>query len=147
MTWPAPTRSDHEAFCTIEGWERVRDSRGRTGTHHVTYELLLHDGRVLRTRISHPPDRSTYGNSIWSHILRDQLHVTEAEFWACVKDKKRPDRGEPKVPREALPADLVHLLITRLGLSDAEIAGMGKADAITRMQEYWSEPPEDDAAE
>jgi len=123
----------------------VRDSQG-TGTHHVTYELHLHDGRILRTRISHPPDRSTYGKSIWAHILRDQLDVSEAEFWACVQDKVKPDRGEPRVPAEALPAELVHLLITRLGLSDPEIAKMSKADAIARMQEYWSRPPEGDAA-
>ncbi len=145
MTWPAPTRSDHETFCTTEGWEPVRDSRGRTGTHHVTYELHLHDGRILRARISHPPDRTTYGKSIWSHILKDQLDVNEAEFWACVRDKVKPNRGKRKVPEEALPADLVHLLITRLGLSEAEIAKMSKADAIARMQEHWSKPPENDA--
>jgi hypothetical protein len=146
VTWPAPTRGDHETFCAAEGWERVRDSQGRTGTHHVTYELHLHDGRILRTRISHPPDRTTYGKSIWAHILRDQLDVTEAEFWACVQDKVKPDRGEPRVPAEALPADLVHLLITRAGLSDAEIAAMSKDDAIARMQAYWSTPPGGGAA-
>jgi hypothetical protein len=139
--WPAPTRSDHETFCTTEGWELVRDSRGGTGTHHVTYELHLHDGRILRTRISHPPDRTTYGKSIWSHILRDQLAVSEDEFWACVQKKVRPDRGEPKVPEETLPADLVHLLITRLGLGEAEIAKMTREDAIARMQKHWSKPP------
>jgi hypothetical protein len=124
----------------------VRDSQSRTGTHHVTYELHLHDGRVLRTRISHPPDRSTYGKSIWAHILRDQLDVSEAEFWSCVQDKVRPNRGEPRVPAEALPAELVHLLITRLGLSEAEIAKMSRSDAIARMQAYWSRPPEGGAA-
>jgi hypothetical protein len=146
MTWPAATRSDHETSCVTEGWEPVRDSQGRTGTHHVTYELHLHDGRILRTRISHPPDRATYGKALWSHILRDQLDVTEAEFWACVQDKMKPDRGKPAAPAEALPAELVHLLITRLGLSEAEIRTMNKSDAITRMQEYWSRPSEDDGA-
>jgi hypothetical protein len=141
VTWLAPTRSDHETFCTTEGWELVRDSRGRTGTHHVTYELRLHDGRILRTRISRPPDRTSYGKSMWSHILRDQIAVSEAEFWACVQNNVKPGRGEPKVPEEALPAELVHLLITRLGISEAEIARMSKADAIARMQEHWSKPP------
>jgi hypothetical protein len=114
--------------------------------HHVTYELHLHDGRILRTRISHPPDRTTYGKSLWSHVLRDQLDVTEAELWACVHDKVKPDRGKPTVPAEALPADLVHLLITRLDLSEAEVATMTRAEAIARMQEHWSRPPGDDAA-
>jgi hypothetical protein len=121
----------------------VRDAQGRAGTHHVTYELRLHDGRILRTRISHPPYRSTYGKSIWAHILRDQLEVSPAEFWACVQDKKVPDRGQPQIPAEALPADLVHLLITRLGLDDAEIGGMTKAEAVSRIQEYWIKPPGD----
>ena len=119
----------------------MRDSRGKTGTHHVTYELRLHDGRILRTRISHPPDRTNYGRSSWSHILRDQLAVTEAEFWTCAQEKVKPDRGQPRVREEALPADLVHLLITRLGLIEAEIAEMSKADAIGRMLEYWNKPP------
>jgi hypothetical protein len=123
----------------------VRDSRGKTGTHHVTYELPLHDGRILRTRISHPPDRSTYGKSLWAHILKDQLDVTEAEFWACVQDGVKPDRGERTTPQEALPADLVYQLITRVGVKEADIAKMSKAEAIARMEEHWSKPPGEQA--
>lgn len=137
--WPQPTRQDHEKFCELEGWARVRDARGRTGTHHVTYELRLPDGRILRTRISHPPDRSVYGASLWSHILRDQLSVTEAEFWACVRDGKVPERGLPEMPRESLPADLVHLLLTRVGLPEPEIVAMSKVEAIERLNRYWVE--------
>jgi len=139
VTWPQPTRSDHDKFCDIEGWTPVRDARGRTGTHHVTYELHLPDGRVLRTRISHPVDRSCYGASLWGHILRDQLSVSEAEFWSCVRHGVRPGRGLPEPPAEVLPADLVHLLITRVGLADDEIAGMTKADAVERLNRYWTE--------
>lgn len=135
---PAPTRADHEKFCEEEGWEKVRDSQGRTGTHHVTYELYLADGRILRTRISHPPDRTTYGAAMWSHILRDQLSITEAEFWACVKEGVVPARGQPATAKEALPAELVHLLATRVRLSDDEIAQMTKEQAVDRLQEYWT---------
>lgn len=139
MSWPAPTRKDHEAFCAIEGWRRVRDARGRAGTHHVTYELDLPDGRILRTRISHPADRSDYGTSLWHHILRDQLQVTEDEFWVTVRENKRPDRGVPEAPAQALPADVVHLLISRVGLSEAEVAAMTKDQAVTRLQRFWTE--------
>src|SRR5215472_12572327 len=111
MSGPVPTRKDHEAFCEAEGWQRVRDARGRTGTHHVTYELDLPDGRILRTRVSHPVDRTDYGPRLWRHILRDQLEVDEAVFWSCVRDGSKPQRGMPVPPRESLPADLVHLLI------------------------------------
>lgn len=138
MTWPAPTREDHEAFCKTEGWQPVRDARGKTGTHHVTYELHLHDGRILRTRISHPVNRDTYGPSIWSHILRDQLDVDQAAFWGCVRGGIKPDRGEPEAPAGALPADLVHLLLTRVRLGEAEVAAMSKDEAIARMQQYWA---------
>ncbi len=117
----------------------VRDSRGRTGTHHLTYELDLPDGRTLRTGVSHPPDRTDYGPSIWSHILRDQLAVSEAEFWACVRGAERPDRGHRSVPPdEALPSELVYLLIQRVGVAENEVAGMSKEQAIERLNTYWS---------
>lgn len=139
MTWPQPTRKDHDTCCRVEEWRPVRDARGRTGTHHVTYELALPDGRILRTRISHPVDRSSYGRGMWNHILRDQLHVEESDFWRCVKDAIKPDRGVPATPAEALPADLVHLLISRVGLDEVQIAAMSKDEAVARVQEYWTE--------
>jgi hypothetical protein len=138
MTWPQPTREDHERFCKNEGWRRLRDARGRTGTHHITYELDLPDGGVLRAQISHPPDRTTYGPSLWAHILRDQLRVSDEEFWACVREGRRPGRGERPMPSDALPTDLVHLLIHRVGLTDTEVAGMSKDEAVDRLRRFWS---------
>jgi hypothetical protein len=124
----------------MEGWRPVRDAHGRTGTHHVTYELDLPDGRILRTRISHPVDRSNYGPRLWSHVLRDQLQVSEAEFWRCVRDGVRPDRGgTPQPSADALPADLVHLLIARVGLAESEVAAMSKDEAVGRLRRYWTD--------
>ncbi|MGH3319256.1 MAG: cytotoxic translational repressor of toxin-antitoxin stability system [Streptosporangiaceae bacterium] len=139
MKWPQPTREDHDRFCRSEGWRRVRDARGRTGTHHITYEFDLPDGRILRTRVSHPVDRSDYGPRLWRHILRDQLQVSEPDFWACVRDGVRPDRGMPAPPEEALPAELVHLLISRVGLSEADVAAVTKEEAVARLERYWTE--------
>ncbi|MFJ3976566.1 cytotoxic translational repressor of toxin-antitoxin stability system [Streptomyces sp. NPDC090021] len=138
MSRPQPDRERHDRFCGVEGWMRVRDARGRTGTHHVTYELTLHDGRVLRTRISHPVDRTVYGPAMWSHILRDQLDVTDDEFWACVLRGELPDRGVPEAPKEALPADLVYLLINRVGLAEKTVATLSKEEAVARLQQYWT---------
>jgi len=135
---PQPTRKDHDTFCRVEVWRPVRDARGRTGTHHVTYELDLSDGRILRTRISHPVDRSDYGQSLWWHILRDQLQVAEVDFWACVHDGVKLPRGLPEPPTEALPADLVHLLISRVRLDETDVAAMSKQDALARLQQYWT---------
>lgn len=138
VTWPAPARKTHEAFCTTEGWQQVRNARGQDVTHHVTYELQLQDGRILRTRISHPVNRETYGPRMWGHILKDQLDVDHETFWACVQDGKKPDRGTPELPPETLPADLVHLLLTQVHLSEADVARMSKEEAIARMQQYWT---------
>ena len=117
----------------------MRDARGRTGTHHVTYELVLVDGRILRTRVSHPVDRSSYGQSMWKHILRDQLEVEEPAFWSCVQDGVKPARGAPEPPAEALPADLVYMLIARVGLDESDVARMTKIEAVARLQSYWTE--------
>jgi hypothetical protein len=72
-----------------------------------------------------------------SHVLRDQLDVDQATFWACVQDGVTPDRGVPAPPAETLPAELVHLLLTRAHLSEAEVAAMTKDEAIARMQQFW----------
>jgi len=136
--WPAPTRSDHDKFCRNEGWRRLRDASGRAGTHHITYEFDLPDGSTLRTRISHPPNRTNYGPEMWKHILRDQLRVTEGGFWACVSEKIRPDRGQLAQPLDTLPAELAHLLINRVGLPEDKVAQMTKAEAIARLNQYWA---------
>ncbi|HVT68101.1 MAG TPA: cytotoxic translational repressor of toxin-antitoxin stability system [Trebonia sp.] len=113
MTWPEPTRADYERFCLIEGWAPIRDAKGRTGTHHVTDEPTPHDGQVLK--------------------------VGQEAFWACVRDGRRPDHGVPSVPPEALPADLVHLLLTRVGLTEDDVRALTRAEAIARLQAYWTQ--------
>ena len=136
---PTPTRADHDRFCQIEGWQRVRDARGRKGTHHITYELELPDGQVLRTRVSHPPDRTDYGRSLFAHILRDQLGVSEDAFWACVKAGEPPDRGRVIERADSIPAEVVRLLIARVGLTESAIAAMSRAEAVERLNRHWTE--------
>lgn len=137
MKWPAPSREYHNAFCSIEGWDVVRKADGKSVMHHITYELVVPDGRILRTRISRPPDKTTYGEKIWAHILRDQLDVDAATFWACVQDGVKPDRGQANPAGEILPAELVYLLQKHLRLSGAEIGEMSRQDAIERMSRFW----------
>jgi hypothetical protein len=134
----APTRKDHRQFCAVEGWAEVTDARGRSVGHHVTLELRLPDTTVLRTRISRPLNTDTYGPSLFSHILRDQLCVTLDEFWACV-DGTPPGRAQPPPPVPSLPASLVHQLL-QLGIPESEVAAMSRDEAITRMQAHWSRP-------
>ena len=132
---PVPTRADHQQFVVNEGWQQV------PSTHHETYELGLADGRVLRTRISRPPNKTTYGARMWAHILRDQLDVTADEFWACVRDGVAPDRTPDDVVEEvdhAIPVDVVNLLVSRVGLTRQDLIGMSRQEAIGRLNEYWS---------
>jgi hypothetical protein len=126
-----PTPADHDRFCQVEGWIGVRDGAG------VTYELGLPDGRVLRTRVTHR--RPTYGPDLWQHILRDQLEVDETTFWACVRENEKPDRGVAKPRPDALPLDLVHLLIKRVGLAERVVAAMSRKEAIARLDVYWNQ--------
>ncbi|MEO8888536.1 MAG: cytotoxic translational repressor of toxin-antitoxin stability system [Jatrophihabitantaceae bacterium] len=105
----------------------------------MTFELNLPDGWTLRTRVSHPVDRTDYGKSMWSHILRDQLAVDEDTFWACVNNGRPPDRGGgPVKPAESIPAGVVAILLREVGLPEAEVAAMTRDQAIARVNEYWT---------
>ncbi|MEO7123090.1 MAG: cytotoxic translational repressor of toxin-antitoxin stability system [Lacisediminihabitans sp.] len=131
---PAPTRQLHEKLRTVEKWTLVTDARGRAVGHHETYKLITPSGDVLRTRISHPVNRTTYAPAMWSHILRDQLQVTAREFWSCVLDGVRPDRGAPVVPDAALPLHLVARLVRERGLSREDTAGLSAEEVIQLLK-------------
>lgn len=137
MTFPQPTRRDHNTFCHIEGWREVHNARGGTVRHHITYELDLATGEVLRTRISRPVSGDPYGPALWQHILREQLRVDEPTFWDCVRHGVRPSRGMAPPTGDALPVDLARLLIHRIGLADTEVAAMTRDQAIARISQYW----------
>ena len=138
----AASRRDHQRFCEIEDWAEVRNARGKPTRHHITYELLRPDGRILRTRISRPANTEAYGPSMWGHILTDQLDVTENEFWACVDDRTPPVRARPASgsPENALPLSLARQLVDVLHLTSEEIGALSLEEAIARMQEFWSRP-------
>jgi hypothetical protein len=134
---PQPTRKDHQNYCLNEGWTQIRNARGKGG-HHITFELTLPDGRVLRTRVSHPPNRQTYGPSMWAHILREQLQVSEDEFWACVREKKVPQRGRVEPTAASIPAGVVAQLLSH-GVEESEVRVMSRAEAIERLNLIWSQ--------
>ena len=122
------SRADHHRFCKIEGWAEVQNARGTAVGHHITFELALSDSRILRSRISRPADGTAYGTGLWKAILKDQLCVSEAEFWTCVTDRLPPVRGVEPPPDPATR-------ITRLARRSADQGGRypgvtgGAADA------------------
>lgn len=130
-------RDDHEKFCLTERWELVTNARGKPVRHHATYRLILQDGRILRTRISRPVDRTTYSSSIWNHILQDQLEVGEDEFWACVDDGTLPARGMAATPASAIPLALVWQLTRTVGMNERDVARMTKEQAVQAINDYW----------
>lgn len=139
MSHPAPTRTAHESFCKTEGWQVVRSATGRRNTHHDTYQLSLPNGDVLRTRVSRPANKETYGPRTWAHILRDQLKVTEGEFWDCAERGIVPDRGQAPVNRpRGIPTQVLYQLRHDVGLSDSDIAALSRDQAIERLNEFWS---------
>jgi len=141
----AVTRREHVRFCEVEGWRPVQSARESSNGHHLTFELPLNDGRILRTRISRPPNNDMYGKALWAHILRDQLCVTQSEFWKCVDDGEVPVRSSsvPLPPSAALPAGLAHQLVHVLALSTKEVAALSLDDAIALMNEHWSTQRQD----
>jgi hypothetical protein len=120
------SRRDHDRFCQVEPWSEARNARGKKVGYHVTYELELPDGRILRTRVSRPANNNTYGANLWNLILTEQLCVSEKEFWECVSEANPPKRGfaSDETPAAALPAQLVHQLIHDVGVPEGEIVGM-----------------------
>lgn len=132
---PAPTRELHRKFYLVEGWQLVANAHGRAVTHHQTFKLTTPQGEILCTRISHPAGRQTYSPTMWSHILRDQLRVTPAEFWACVTRGTLPDRGATRIPDSALPLALVSRLVKDLGMSRSEIADLTVGEAKALLSE------------
>lgn len=143
----AGTRADHHQFCRTEKWEAVLGARGGKVRHHITYELLLLNGRRLRTRVSRPDGNTTYGQrtygqSLWKAILRDQLEVTEDAFWSCVKHKQLPHRGQDTEPdlTGSLPAGLVYQLIHVAHVPEDEVMKLSLDEANAQMTEHWSRP-------
>lgn len=138
--YPAPTREDHDDFCTTERWTLVRGAAGKPVKHHKTYELELWDARILRTRISKPVDRTDYSARMWSHILREQLEVSADAFWACASDSVVPDRGAPApiVTRKAVPLHLVREL-SKLQVPEAEILTLDAAGAAALYAKLLAE--------
>jgi hypothetical protein len=79
---------------------------------------------------------------MWSAILRDQLDIKEKDFWACVHDGKVPTRSESTPPVEAIPAQVVYLLIHEAKIPEFEVAAMSKDEAIVRLNQFWAETSE-----
>jgi len=123
------TFGDLKTYVENDGWteERNRARRRAKVGDHWRYSKEQPDGSTLRTKVSHSV-RDEIGPSLFGHILRDQLHVDEATFWAVVHGRTKPEEPPPPAPT-AIPGWLVERLIVTVGLPEDEVRSMGAEDA------------------
>jgi hypothetical protein len=133
------THAAHRKFVETEGWEKKGTARKGRGTgDHERYTLRLATGDVLYTRVSHGAGQLDDPAAIEA-VYRNQLQVSEADFWDCVENgtlPARPKPSEPDRPKESLDATLVRNLIRKVGLSVDEVGALTKDEAVKRWQDY-----------
>lgn len=134
-----PTWKQLDRFCKVEGWYDRETARGRPTGDHKRYGLRLPNGTVLTTKVSHGVGQ--VDARLFKHILRDQLHVTEREFWAAVDTGVAPIRDPAPTPPQGnrLPARLVEPL-SRLGISDDRLRDLSVEQAEALLREERRKP-------
>lgn len=136
--------ADHRKFVEIENWTKKGTSRGARKTgDHWRYTLTLATGEVLHTRVSHGSGSIDDPNLV-ADILRNQLQVTEEDFYRCVNDRVLPPRPVPErppIPDDALDAKLVRNLIKKAGYTQADVAAMTRDVAIEAWNRFLTEGP------
>ncbi len=70
----APKFGDLKRYYDKNGWVLTRN------TDHWYYEKVLSNGNVLQTKVSHATQKEIPGH-LWKKILKNQLQITEKEFW------------------------------------------------------------------
>lgn len=135
-----PTYAEHRRFCEVDGWQdKDAGSKKPKGDHH-RYVKVLPDGRPLYTGVSHGSGEYR-SRSFWRMILREQLEVTEEQFWNAVENGVVPIRAnaEPEPPGDdPLPMELVTQLRYAVGLPIHVIGSMTLEEAEAALSE-WQE--------
>jgi hypothetical protein len=129
------------------GWQQVPNlARGKRRTgDHTRYAKALADGSQARTRVSGHP-REEIGEDLFRRILREQLRVSEQEFWSVVLGQAPGTRppsalgGIPAPPAPGVPGWLVNRLISVAGIPEDEVLDMTPEEAQAAWDSYQSEP-------
>jgi len=133
------THVDHKRFVEVEGWEKKGTAKGKAKKgDHFRYSLRLNSGEILHTRVSHGSG-ATNDPYLVAAIFREQLQVTEEDFYLCVEKGMLPPRPAPESPlppQDALDGKLVRNLMRKVGLSQAQVAALTKDEAVAAWQEY-----------
>lgn len=139
------TFRDLRTYVTNDGWtEEPNLARGRRRTgDHRRYFRDLPDGTRLRTKASHD-EHAEIGPDLFHRILRDQLRVTEDQFWGVVHGRVGVE-AEQTADVEPIPGWLVTRLIFTVGVPEEDVAGMTLKEAQAAWLEYQSRPLGDNA--
>ena len=127
-----PTYKELKRFVEVEGWEdKDKVSQKKKGDHH-RYTFVTPTGEILYTRISHG-NEEIHSLDLFKHILREQLQIDESQFWAAVNKGIKPKRPTPTTApqQQGIDAKLARNLITKVGLSHADLSEMTETDAIS----------------
>lgn len=135
-----PTNAELRKFVDTEGWQDKDKAAGRRKGDHHRYLLVLADGTTLYTRISHGRG-GVDDPKLFAAILRDQLQVTEEQFWACVRQGVKPPRpgATRERPANAIDGKLAWRLHKQAGLSQQEIQTLTPDEALQRWLDYVRE--------
>lgn len=85
-----------------------------------------------------------YGAELWGRIWKTQLALESADaFWDCLKTGQPAQRYTPSATEppkaETLPIGLVISLTRVVGLAEADVLAMTRAQAEARWQEFLDE--------
>lgn len=134
---PPLKHSDHKKFVETEGWAEMK---AISGGHrdHFRCQLTLATGDILYARVSHGTGQLDSADVVKA-VFRDQLQVTEKDFYACVRDRVLPPRPQPELPApqgETIDATLMRNLVRKVGLTADELSKFTQAEAVRKWQEY-----------
>lgn len=103
------------------------------------------DADVERTfqKVSHALG-DEIGIGLFKHILRDQVRVDEARFWAVIRGDAQPAAGGEAPRRETIPAWLVERLLARVGITEAELRSLTRDEALERWEAFISRSTAED---
>lgn len=132
------TFDEIDRFCKIDGWQLVR------ATGHNRWEKTyrcpgFNEDFNLWTETSHAGNNSP-SPGVWRVILREQLKISEDDFWDVLHSANPFNRCPPPPPRQAprVPANLARQLERDLHFGAKQIEGMSKEKALELLREHWS---------
>jgi hypothetical protein len=133
-----PTYKELRRFVEVEGWVNKTKASGKPTGDHFRYTFVTPENEALYFRVSHGTGQIR-NPDLFREILNKQLKVTSEQFWDAVDQGIKPTRPTTvpqAAPGAALDAKLARNLITKVGLSPAQLVGMPPTEGVRIWQEW-----------